>query len=431
MYRLRYRLRILLPPLLVGVLITLTVIVLNNGSLLRHVFYNYQINFHGVAGSYLSTKTPNESYCNFRYGLPEELLYEESDLIVPFEEKAKSPYRILQNVIEAKLDETVPEVTYVTHSTADFINYIAEIIRFWEGPVSVAAFVPDSDADLTIRQLTQLCFCAPEMGRVSVHFVFPLKEPPYLQNHQEKLTCELPDSAKLATFRMSNELMYPINICRNVARTYSQTDFVMVTDIQLIPSEDLASRFVKMAKLLHLKKSPSRVFVVPVFEVEAYDVIPRTKDELMMMVKEERAVYFHRHTCSHCQKFPGIKTWLESASGDTIKPFVSVKREYPFHRWEPIYIGGKTDPLYSELLSWEGLQDKMTQMLEMCLIGYQFIILDGAFLVHWPGIKKEKHTFYVQNSWRMSFQQENSKHYSRIIKELRSKYDDNPKCKLQ
>lgn len=69
-------------------------------------------------------------------------------------------------------------------------------------------------------------------------------------------------------------------------------------------------------------------------------------------------------------------------------------------------------------------------MLEMCLIGYQFVILDGAFLVHWPGIKKEKHKFNLKNSWRMSFQQQNSKQYSKIIKELRRKYEDNPKCKL-
>jgi hypothetical protein len=435
MYRIRYRIRrVFLPPLLAGILITFTLIIINNnGSLLRQVFYNYQINFHGIPGSYLSTKTPNESYCNFRYGLPEELLYEESDLSFPFEEKDKSPYRILRDAVEAKWDKSVPEVTYATHATADFINYIAEIVRFWEGPLSIAVFIPDSDADLTIRQLAQLCFCTPEMGRVSVHFVFPLSAPPYLQNHPEKLTCERPDSSKLSTFRMTNEIMYPINVCRNIARSYSQTDFVMVTDIQLVPSEELASRFVEMTRALHVNKPkpPSRVYVVPVFEVEAYDVIPRTKDELLMMVKEERAVYFHRHICSHCQKFPGVKTWLEINPGSVnIKPFVSVKREYPFHRWEPIYIGGKNDPLYSEALSWEGLQDKMTQMLEMCLIGYQFVILDGAFLVHWPGIKKEKHKFNLKNSWRMSFQQQNSKQYSKIIKELRRKYEDNPKCKL-
>lgn len=67
-------------------------------------------------------------------------------------------------------------------------------------------------------------------------------------------------------------------------------------------------------------------------------------------------------------------------------------------------------------------------MLEMCLIGYQFVILDGAFLVHWPGIKRQKHK--LKYSWRSIFQQQNFKNYANIIKKLRKKYDNNPKCKL-
>lgn len=42
-----------------------------------------------------------------------------------------------------------------------------------------------------------------------------------------------------------------------------------------------------------------------------------------------------------------------------------MKREHPFHRWEPIFIGTKQDPLYDEALSWEGFQDKMIQVSEM------------------------------------------------------------------
>jgi len=40
-----------------------------------------------------------------------------------------------------------------------------------------------------------------------------------------------------------------------------------------------------------------------------------------------------------------------------------VKREFPHHRWEPIYIGSHEEPMYSELLTWEGQQDKMTQVI--------------------------------------------------------------------
>lgn len=50
-------------------------------------------------------------------------------------------------------------------------------------------------------------------------------------------------------------------------------------------------------------------------------------------------------------------------SSGTFQAFLTVKREYPYHRWEPIYIGTKYDPYYSEKLTWEGQQDKMTQVV--------------------------------------------------------------------
>jgi len=45
------------------------------------------------------------------------------------------------------------------------------------------------------------------------------------------------------------------------------------------------------------------------------------------------------------------------------QPLLVVRREFPYHRWEPIYIGTNEEPLYSEELTWEGQQDKMTQVL--------------------------------------------------------------------
>lgn len=67
-------------------------------------------------------------------------------------------------------------------------------------------------------------------------------------------------------------------------------------------------------------------------------------------------------------------------------------------------------------------------MLEMCLIGYKFVILDGAFLVHWPGIKrKSKH----KEKWRIPYEQENVRQYNKILKQLSAKYNVNSHCKLQ
>ena len=55
--------------------------------------------------------------------------------------------------------------------------------------------------------------------------------------------------------------------------------------------------------------------------------------------------------------------------------------------WEPFYIGTQDDPLFDERLSWEGERDKMTQAFSMCLLDYDFAVLDNAFLVHRPGVK--------------------------------------------
>lgn len=63
------------------------------------------------------------------------------------------------------------------------------------------------------------------------------------------------------------------------------------------------------------------------------------------------------------------------------------KRVGYFVHWEPIYIGTHADPHYDERLSWEGKSDKMTQGYSLCVLDYEFHILDNAFLVHKPGIK--------------------------------------------
>jgi len=73
-----------------------------------------------------------------------------------------------------------------------------------------------------------------------------------------------------------------------------------------------------------------------------------------------------------------------------VRVFHIGKRHKPYHHWEPIFIGTKDDPYYDERLSWEGRSDKMTQGYILCVKDYEFHILDNGFLVHRPGIKRNK-----------------------------------------
>ncbi|CAH0561360.1 unnamed protein product, partial [Brassicogethes aeneus] len=179
----------------------------------------------------LTAYPENISYCNFNYGLPEKLTFNESDLSFSPESEKPGKYRVLYDVIRNKHTPEVPEVTYATHVTADFTSYVAEIARVWEGPISVAAFTPQTDLILTLNIINQLCYCLPEMTRVSLHLIFPEENVP-----RENLViakpknCLVPNSEKLETIRSSNRsVKYPINVCRNVARVASSTKYVLVS----------------------------------------------------------------------------------------------------------------------------------------------------------------------------------------------------------
>lgn len=130
----------------------------------------------------------------------------------------------------------------------------------------------------------------------------------------------IPIKAICICFRNTDEkVVYPINVCRNAARTASMTDHVLVSDIQLIPSENTAKKFWEMMDAYKFVDCPNKVFVIPIFEVESTEEIPRTKKQLVRLIRGKKAVYFHKMICSHCQRFPGIESWMETDPGDGIK----------------------------------------------------------------------------------------------------------------
>lgn len=89
--------------------------------------------FKNVPGGYVNEKyspvSPNESYCDFNYKLPKDLKFLQSDVDFGPELGKSTPYRILYNVVQARMSGDVPAITYATHVTADFMNYIPELLR--------------------------------------------------------------------------------------------------------------------------------------------------------------------------------------------------------------------------------------------------------------------------------------------------------------
>ncbi|XP_050298082.1 beta-1,4-glucuronyltransferase 1-like [Anthonomus grandis grandis] len=399
-----------------------------------------------LPGAYLrdiKINTSNEIFCKLNYGLPTQLKYTKNDLAGSPELDQDSPFQVLYDVIEGQPRQIDPGVTYATHLTKDFVMYLTEVVRQWEGPISVAAYVSDGDPKVILDSILHFCYCIPEMYKISLHLVFRKdSHPSYFSIAllQPPDTCDIQNLLKTNSDynSLSNNSdnshkkdiknWYPINVCRNVARQSAYTEFILVCDVELMPSEGLANRFIRMLENQRCVEPncDRRVFVVPVFEVATSEDPPKTKKELVRLISLNKAVYFHKYSCPHCQKFPGLEQWKTSDPGEVIKPLLSVKREVPYHRWEPVYIGTKNEPMYNERLSWEGFQDKMLQMLEMCLANYQLLILDGAFLVHWPGIKKSKRK---DEPWRAPFIRRNQGYYDILLRNISGKYPRNLRCR--
>ncbi|XP_068201093.1 beta-1,4-glucuronyltransferase 1-like isoform X1 [Palaemon carinicauda] len=311
----------------------------------------------------------------------------------------RGDYWILENYIPAALSFRCDEsITYTTHGDYTFLDNLEPLTSRWQGPVSVAVYTPGLDFNATVQTILYLRDCWAEGIKkyVTFHLFFDVSHTPKTiptteEVLRKKTDCgqEPPKWTNVTTYRQEKKLLYPVNVARNTARTAAQTYFVFPSDVELYPSTNFIQEFFKMLKHPDASNTTNpRVYVLSIFEVKENITAPETKSELQKLLAKGDAIPFHKNVCPECHNIPMSKDWISAP----VKPGLSVfhigKRNPPFHSWEPIYVGTNKEPLYDERLSWEGKSDKMTQMYILCVRDYEFHILDNAFLVHRPGIKK-------------------------------------------
>lgn len=160
------------------------------------------------------------------------------------------------------------------------------------------------------------------------------------------------------------EILYPVNVGRNIAREMAQTYFILPSDIELYPSSNIIPNFLKLIEenAGPLLSKNRKVFPLHLFEVREDQEVPVNKTTLLEMLKNETAIPFHKQVCSPCHSIPRTKEWCEAAETKGLHVFHVGKRMGSNDHWEPIYIGTHLEPLYDERLSWEGKSDKMTQV---------------------------------------------------------------------
>ncbi|XP_060524606.1 beta-1,4-glucuronyltransferase 1-like [Cylas formicarius] len=316
----------------------------------------------------------------------------------------RGDYWVLYNYVTAQRTFKCEEsVTYTTHADYSFMDNLVPLLERWRAPISIALHAPGSDFANTLESIAHLRDCTTSLVKeyVTFHIYFSTKHVPKevpKHNHvfEEPYNCSLtPPYLNVSSdqmYKAQKNLLYPVNVGRNVAREMAQTYYVLASDIELYPSPNISTKFLDMIATNTgplLSKNP-KVYPLHIFEVSANAAVPETKNMLKEMLGNGTALPFHKKLCPGCHSVPKAKEWQTANETEGLHVFHVGKRIGSFVHWEPIYIGTHFDPLYDERLSWEGKSDKMTQGYALCVLDYDFLILDNAFLVHKPGIKVYK-----------------------------------------
>lgn len=388
--------------------------------------------------------------------------------------KSRDKYITVTNYIRAmKSFGHESSLTLTTQATTEFMYHTLELCKRWDGPISIAVFCPGPEMSIAITLIKFMRECLPKplsaciKDKVSWHLVYnkslaPTKNtinfprfqldaqsyPLFVnQNQCPKVAGPEPsDSIKQfeeelrkknnlfpLTYRQHIQLPYPINVLRNVARLEATTKYVLASDIELYPSIKLVPLFINYMINHNIRKEYPHItrysFTLPIFEVKANISAPKTKQDLVHLMEQGDAIFFHKWVCDACQNFPNRLDWLETdkyghedfKSDSEIVIFEITQRDKSKDSWEPIFIGTNDDPLYDDRLTWDGRRDKMGQMYEMCLQDYHLLVLGNAFLVHASGIK---HIDKNDNMKRYKYIRENNAIYDATMLQLQKQYSN-------
>ncbi|XP_055853699.1 beta-1,4-glucuronyltransferase 1-like [Episyrphus balteatus] len=323
---------------------------------------------------------------------------------------------ILKNYIRADHAELncAESITYTTHGDLTFLDNLKTLMPRWSAPVSFALYAPGTDFNKTLESIQYVRNCLKESDLiqyyVTFHIYFPKEHMPKIVPLTETdalnwpYDCNLPppyeNINRTTMYKQSHNLSYPINVGRNIARKASLTHFILASDIELYPNPGFVDSFLEMVvrNSSVLSGDKPRVFPLATFEIDKRAIMPETKTQLQELLRNKTAIPFHKKVCSTCHNIPNMTDWMSASETDQLNVFIVGQRRSKQVIWEPFYVSDNYEPFFDERVTWEGQKNKRIQGYAMCLLDYEYHVLNNAFLIHSPGIKvfkrdlvREKH----------------------------------------
>ncbi|TRY71514.1 hypothetical protein TCAL_12728 [Tigriopus californicus] len=166
---------------------------------------------------------------------------------------------------------------------------------------------------------------------MAIHFASPKALPPEpLTDPLHFPLGECPDNdvviQTLLSFRTEsvatffNETPYPHNILRNLAGRAIRTNYMIMTDMELIPSDHIFTQLEQFLNQTKQKDCFNCAYIIPQFEKNAtIEYLPRTKEDLIKMVDSETASLLYGNAYEPFQHCVQGSRWLKVPDSQTME----------------------------------------------------------------------------------------------------------------
>lgn len=244
------------------------------------------------------------------------------------------------------------DVTLVAQLSMDRLQMIEPLCQHWNGPISLAIYVSDSEVEQLISYVGESEILR-DRRNIGYHIVY--KDGNY----------------------------YPINTLRNVALRQVTTPYVFLTDVDFLPMYNMYDYLKKtigsMSSSMEISgvSSLKKALVIPAFETLRYRVdhqFPKTKGDLLSMLDSGDLFTFRYHVWTRGHSPTDYDKWRTSNLPYRIswepdfEPYIVVRKEIP--DYDQRFVG----------FGW----NKVSHIMELYAAGYEFVVLPHAFIIHMP-----------------------------------------------
>uniref|UniRef100_UPI00358F8CC7 xylosyl- and glucuronyltransferase LARGE1-like isoform X2 n=1 Tax=Myxine glutinosa TaxID=7769 RepID=UPI00358F8CC7 len=235
------------------------------------------------------------------------------------------------------------DVTLVAQLSMDRLQMLETICHHWEGPISLALYMSDGEAQHFLRY-AQASEILSSRRNVGYHVVY--KEGQF----------------------------YPVNLLRNVALQQVTTPYAFLSDIDFIPMHGLYDYIRKSIDQLDMANS-NKALIVPAFETLRYRFsFPKSKAELLSMLDLGTLYTFRYHVWTKGHGPTNYARWRTATTPYHVEweadfePYVVVRSDCP--QYDRRFVG----------FGW----NKVAHVMELDAQEYEFVVLPNAFMIHMP-----------------------------------------------